>query len=212
MDGLLVDTEPLWIVAMQEVFETIGVSISPELAAQTTGLQTAEVVNHWYEYFKWEGKSKEQVCTEIMESIAEKVLTRGRSMEGMEYALDFFKQRNIKMGLASSSPAAFINLVLDHFRIKHYFSAVSSAEYEVLGKPHPAVYLSCAQKLGSNPLNCLAFEDSINGMIAAKAARMKVVAVPEAHNWNNPKYALADLQLRKLSDFNTAWFDQLSGI
>jgi len=59
-------------------------------------------------------------------------------------------------------------------------------------------------------LNCLAFEDSINGTIAAKAARMKVVAVPEVHNLQNPKYVLADLKLDKLSDFTAMHFTHLS--
>lgn len=210
MDGLLVDTEPLWIVAMQEVLQTVGVAITPELAAQTTGLRTVEVVNYWYDYFKWEGKSKEQICDEIMEAVSEKVKREGKAMNGLHYILDFFKEKKLKIGLASSSPACFIGLVLDHFQIKSYFQVVASAEYEPFGKPHPAVYLSCVEGLKSSPLNCLAFEDSINGMVAAKAARMKVVAVPEVHNQQNPKYVLADLKLDKLTDFTAMHFEHLN--
>jgi sugar-phosphatase len=209
MDGLLVDTEPLWIVAMQDVLATVGVTITPELAAQTTGLRTVEVVDYWYDYFQWKGKSKEQVSAEIMEAVTGQVLQRGKPMEGVHYILEFFKGRGLKIGLASSSPLDFIHFVLDHFRLEPYFQAVASAEHEPYGKPHPAVYLSCAQSLGSNPLNCLAFEDSINGTIAAKAARMKVVAVPEVHNRQNPKYILADLKLDKLSDFTEMHFEHL---
>ena len=209
MDGLLVDTEPLWIIAMQDVLATVGVTITPELAAQTTGLRTVEVVDYWYDYFQWKGKSKEQVSAEIMEAVTGQVLQRGKPMEGVHYILEFFKGRGLKIGLASSSPLDFIHFVLDHFRLEPYFQAVASAEHEPYGKPHPAVYLSCAQSLGSNPLNCLAFEDSINGTIAAKAARMKVVAVPEVHNRQNPKYILADLKLDKLSDFTEMHFEHL---
>ena len=209
MDGLLVDTEPLWVVAMQQVLQTVNVTITPELAIQTTGLRTVEVVNYWYDHFKWNGKTKEQVSQEIIEAVSEQVVCNGKPMEGMKYILDFFKEQKIKLGLASSSPIEFIHLVLDHFGLKPYFEAVASAEHEPYGKLHPAVYLSCAQQLKSNPLNCLAFEDSINGMIAAKAARMKVVAVPEMHNKQNPKYTLADLKLDKLSDFTSLHFKQL---
>ena len=211
MDGLLVDTEPLWVVAMKKVFKTVGVTMTPELAAQTTGLRTVEVVNYWYDYFKWKGKTRELVCQEILESVAEEVMRNGKRMDGVEYILDFFISQNVKMGVASSSPIQFIHLVLDHFRLTSYFQAIASAEKEAFGKPHPAVYLSCAQQLGSNPLHCLALEDSINGMIAAKAARMKVVAVPEIHNQQNPKYVLADLKLDKLSDFTAMHFEQLKG-
>ena len=209
MDGLLVDTEPLWIVAMQEVLQTVNVTITPELALQTTGLRTVEVVNYWYDYFKWNGKTREQACHEIMEAVSLQVVSKGKPMEGMDYILDFFRAQKIKLGLASSSPVSFIHLVLDHFGLKSYFEAIASAEHEPYGKPHPAVYLSCAQQLKSNPLNCLAFEDSINGMIAAKAARMKVVVVPEAHNRQNPKYSLADLKLNRLLDFTSLHFKQL---
>jgi len=210
MDGLLVDTEPLWIVAMQDVLATVGVTITPELAAQTTGLRTVEVVDYWYDYFKWKEKTKEQISDEIMDAVTQQVLHQGKPMEGVHYILDFFKVRNLKIGLASSSPLNFINIVLEHFQLKPYFEAVASAEHEPYGKPHPAVYLSCAQSLGSKPLNCLAFEDSINGTIAAKAARMKVVAVPEVHNLQNPKYVVADLKLDKLSDFTEMHFEHLN--
>ena len=210
MDGLLVDTEPLWMTAMQDVLATVGVTITPELAAQTTGLRTVEVVDYWYEYFQWKGKSKEQISAEIMEAVTGQVQQQCKPMDGVPYILEFFKERGLKIGLASSSPLDFIHFVLDHFRLKAYFEAVASAEHEPYGKPHPAVYLSCAQSLGSNPLDCLAFEDSINGTIAAKAARMKLVAVPEVHNGQNPKYVLADLKLDKLSDFTEMHFTHLS--
>jgi sugar-phosphatase len=210
MDGLLVDTEPLWVIAMQDVLQTVGVTITPELAAQTTGLRTKEVVNYWYSYFQWKGKSRELICKEIIEAVTQQVLTNGKPMEGVQYILDLFAGQNVKMGLASSSPPGFIHLVLDYFGLKPYFQAIASAGEELYGKPHPAVYLSCAQQLASNPLQCLAFEDSINGMIAAKAARMKVVAVPEVHNQQNPKYVLADLKLRKLSDFTTMHLEHLN--
>ena len=210
MDGLLVDTEPLWIIGMQEVLQTVGVTITPELAAQTTGLRTEEVVNHWYSYFQWEKKSKEQVCEEIMSAVSQQVLSHGKIMEGVPAILDFFKERGLKIGLASSSPTRFIQLVLDHFGLAGYFDAIASAEREPYGKPHPAVYLSCAGQLKSVPLHCMAFEDSINGMIAAKAARMKVVAVLEVHNLQNSKYVLADLKLNKLAEFTAMHLEHLN--
>jgi len=102
MDGLLVDTEPLWIVAMQEVLQTVDVTITPDQAVQTTGLRTVEVVDYWYDYFKWEGKTKEQVCREIMEAVSKQVVSNGKTMQGLDYILDFFKEQKIKLGLASS--------------------------------------------------------------------------------------------------------------
>jgi mannitol-1-/sugar-/sorbitol-6-/2-deoxyglucose-6-phosphatase len=202
MDGLLIDSEPLWGQAMREVFATVGVELSMEQASHTTGLRTVEVVDYWHNFFKWEGKSTEQVTNEIIDNITAKIVAEGKAMEGLEYILDYFEQKKFKMGLASSSPMRLIQAAVTHFGIKDRFRVISSAEFETHGKPHPAVYLTCAKELGSTPLECIAFEDSVTGMTAAKAARMKVVVVPEVHNRNNKRYALADVQLTSLKDFN----------
>jgi len=202
MDGLLIDSEPLWGKAMREVFATVGVDLTMELASHTTGLRTAEVVDYWHDHFKWEGKDNQQVTNEIIDAVISKILHEGEAMEGLEYILDYFEKKNFKIGLASSSPLRLIESATEHMGIKHRFHAISSAEFESHGKPHPAVYLACAKKLGSRPLECIAFEDSVTGMTAAKSARMKTVVVPEAHNRQNKRYALADVQLNSLLDFN----------
>jgi len=202
MDGLLIDSEPLWGRAMREVFATVGVDLTMELASHTTGLRTAEVVDYWHNYFKWEGKDNLQVTNEIIDAVINKIVAEGEAMEGLEYILDYFTKKNFKIGLASSSPLRLIESAVDHMGIRDRFHAISSAEFESHGKPHPAVYLTCAKKLGSTPLECLAFEDSVTGMTAAKAARMKTVVVPEAHNRQNKRYALADVQLDSLLEFN----------
>jgi sugar-phosphatase len=202
MDGLLIDSEPLWGIALREVFATVGVELNSELSSHTTGLRTAEAVDYWHDYFKWDGKSKEQVTTEIIDAVTAKILAQGTAMDGLHYILEYFRGKDWKIGLASSSPMRLIQSALDHLDISPYFHAVCSAEFESHGKPHPAVYLACAKALNSNPLHCIAFEDSVTGMIAAKAARMKVVVVPEAHKRGDKRYALADIKLDSLREFN----------
>jgi mannitol-1-/sugar-/sorbitol-6-/2-deoxyglucose-6-phosphatase len=210
MDGLLIDSEPLWYEAMQEVFDKQGVSLTKELASKTTGLRTIEVVSYWHRYFDWKNLSQEAIADEIVDRVIEKIISSATIMPGTHEILTLFRNKGVKMGLASSSPMRLIKASLQRFQLEAYFDGLYSAEKEDYGKPHPAVYLSCAEELGSSPLSCLAFEDSINGMIAAKAARMKVVVVPEPHNSTNPKYLLADLQLSSLSDFTETHWQQLS--
>ena len=70
------------------------------------------------------------------------------------------------------------------------------------GKPNPQVYLDCATQLGSSPLECICFEDSFNGMIAAKAARMKCVIVPAHHELQDNRWFAADLKISSLQNFN----------
>lgn len=210
MDGLLIDSEPFWYEAMQEVFAKQGVSLTKELASHTTGLRTIEVVSYWHRYFDWKDVSQETIADDIVDQVIEKIIAKATIMPGTHEILSFFKAKRVKMGLASSSPIRLIKAALQHFQLEAYFDAIYSAQWEAYGKPHPAVYLSCASELGAEPLSCLAFEDSINGMIAAKAARMKVVAVPEPHNFTNPKYVLADLQLSSLTDFTELYWQKLS--
>lgn len=211
MDGLLIDSEPLWSLAMQEVFDGIGVEMTPELATKTTGLRTKEVVSFWQNYFKWScEKNNEDVCNEIIDTVTHKIISEGKAMEGLHYILEYFQRKNVKTGLASSSPVRLIDSVLKHLDIRSHFQAVYSAEFEPFGKPHPAVYLACASDLAVPPVHCLAFEDSVNGMVAAKAARMKVVAVPEAHNQDDRRYGLADLKLDSLLQFTDEHFARLN--
>jgi sugar-phosphatase len=211
MDGLLIDSEPLWGEAMGEVFAQMGIHLTPEHYQHTTGLRTSEVVDYWYHHFKWQDKAPGLVTGEIIEKVTEKIMRRGAAMDGLDYILGFFSAHDFKIGLASSSPMALIRSVLEHLQIRRYFQAVYSAEFETHGKPHPAVYLACAEELNSYPMECIVFEDSITGLIAAKAARMKTVVVPEAHRRGDPRYVLADMQLNSLSEFNENSIKLLEG-
>ncbi|MBC8034373.1 MAG: hexitol phosphatase HxpB [Chitinophagaceae bacterium] len=209
MDGLLVDSEPLWRLSMKEVFATVGVEISVERAAYTTGLRTPEVVEYWYNEFKWKGKTTKQVTEEIIDDVIGKITTQGQAMQGIEYIFGFFQQRGFKTGLASSSPMRLIEAVVGYLGIGPHFQVMSSAEFETHGKPHPAVYLSCAAALKSHPLECIAFEDSLTGMIAAKAARMRTVVVPEEAANTDSRFSLADAKLNSLLEFDEALLQKL---
>lgn len=209
MDGLLIDSEPLWGEAMKEVFDGMDIHLTPQHYAQTTGLRTSEVVDHWYHVFKWKSKSALEVTDEILDNVTDKILKQGVAMKGLKYILEFFKEKEFKMGLASSSPMKLIQKILTQLDIRSYFDAIHSAEHEDYGKPHPAVYLACAAELDSLPIECLVFEDSVNGLIAAKAARMKVVVVPEVHRRDDPRYVLADLKLDSLDEFGEDELERL---
>ncbi len=91
-------------------------------------------------------------------------------------------------------------------------SAWHSAEWEPLGKPHPGAYLTTAAKLGVDPTACLAFEDSFNGAISAKAARMRVVAVPEPAALDSPRWGFCDLVLRSLTAFDESTLRSIGGL
>jgi sugar-phosphatase len=125
------------------------------------------------------------------------------------HILQFFKQRHFNIGLASSSPMELIDVVIAKLQISDFIDARTSAESLSYGKPHPQVYLDCAAALDVSPVECLCFEDSFNGLIAAKAARMKCVVVPDRHQQTLPKWAAADLKLSSLQNFNGLLLDSL---
>lgn len=202
MDGLLLDTEPLWGVSMLRIAAKHNIPITAKQFKETTGLRIYEVTDYWAIKYPWQGSTALEVANEILDDIIAASKTAGRVLPGVIQTLELLRQHNFKIGLASSSPAVMIDALVEHFEIKHYFDCITSADAVDLGKPHPAVFLHCAQSLGSSPLNCLVLEDSVNGMIAGKAARMKVLVVPDEVHFDDPRFTVADAKLRSLEDFD----------
>ena len=119
-------------------------------------------------------------------------------LKGVIASLEMFKQNKFKIGLASSSPKHMIDALVRYFDLEKYFDCITSADAVEYGKPHPAVFLHCAAELKSKPHQCVVLEDSVNGMIAGKAARMKVIVVPDSYHFDDPRFSLADGKLNSL--------------
>jgi sugar-phosphatase len=202
MDGLLIDSEPLWKEAAEALFSTYGQRLTTEQYISTTGLRTKEFLAHWFAHFNLPEAEIDGAEKKIVDLVIKLVQQKGRPMPGVQHIFNFFLERNFKIGLASSSPPELIDLVIDLLGIKLHLQAVSSASGLTYGKPHPAVYLDCADKLAAKPAECICFEDSFNGMIAAKAAKMKCVIVPSLYDSKNPAWEAADLKISTLNNFN----------
>ncbi len=202
MDGLLIDSEPLWNEAADEVLSYYGKRLTPEDYATTVGLRTSEFVNWWLRDYKFDNTELEKAAKQIIDLVTEKIKRNGKPMPGALYAFDYFSKRNFKIGIATSSPLELVYTVKDLLGIGHYLQGIASAEKLPYGKPHPEVYLQCAGILNASPLECLCFEDSLNGVIAVKAARMKCIVVPEHSTQKDPRWSLADLKLSSLQNFN----------
>lgn len=202
MDGVLLDSEPYWHEAQIEVFATVGINLTVEDCLKTTGTAIDEVVARYYQRTPWSGKTQEEVMYEIIEGVEQRVLQRATLLPGVQKSLEFFKSKNVALALASSSHARLIYTVLKKFSLEHTFRIVHSAEHEEYGKPHPAVFLSTARHLHTEPRNCLVIEDSLNGLIAAKAATMKAIVVPPPFTWNDTRFDLADCKLHSLEEIN----------
>ncbi len=202
MDGLLIDSEPLWDEAAAEVFGQYGIEMNEKQFSLTTGLRTKEFVEWWFSWFKIDRKFQQKAGEDIVEKVIDKILNKGRAQPGLEYILNFFTEKSFKIGLASSSPMNIIDVAIDFLGIRKYLKAISSASELRFGKPHPEVYLNCAEELNSSPANCISFEDSFNGLISAKAARMKCVVVPAKNQLENLKWIIADFKITSLQNFD----------
>ena len=203
MDGVLIDSEPVWKIAMEEVFHSVGCYITKTDFQKTVGLRLDEVIAYWFDHSPWENATVEEVELAIVQKMKTLISLNGKPLEGVIPTLQYLKNYGIKIGLATSSYEILIETVLATLGIKNFFDCTHSAENESYGKPHPAVYLSAAESLGVQPTRCLVIEDSFNGILAAKASRMQVVCIPEKSHFPHPKLSIADYQYETMQEFLT---------
>ena len=200
MDGVLIDSEPLWRKAMIEGFASIGVLITEEDCKKTTGNRLKEVVEYWFEKLDILDFLPTEIEHRIINMLVKLINKEGKAISGVIEVINFCNNKNIKIGLATSSSNQLMEAVLEKLKLKNTFKSSISAENMEYGKPHPEVFLSCASQLQISPLECIVIEDSINGVIAAKAAFMSVIALPEQENINNHKFSIADYKLNNMQE------------
>lgn len=198
MDGLLIDSEPYWKQAEKLVFGKLGLDLTDTMLQQVMGFRLNEVVNYWYDYQPWSNPDMVQTEKDVLNTVKQLILDHAEAMPGVYPLLEQLAQTNIKLAIASSSAMSLIQTVVQKLDIEKYFDVLWSAEYESFGKPHPAIFLSTAHKLAVSPSDCWVIEDSINGVLAAKAARMKCLAVPDPTQLHDPRFAIADKVIASL--------------
>ena len=203
MDGLLIDSEPFWRDVEVRVFGRLGVPLTHEMCKETMGLRINEAVAHWRRSHPWDGPGDDEVADELVAGVIECVEREGKLMDGAVEAIDFVAAQGARLAIASSALYRVIDAVLERFGLRDRFEVIHSAEEEERGKPDPAVYLTTAAKLGVRPGACVALEDSINGVISAKAAGMACVAVPDPAAAADRRFDMADVVLGSLRELDT---------
>ncbi|HUR12412.1 MAG TPA: hexitol phosphatase HxpB [Flavitalea sp.] len=209
MDGLLIDSEPFWQESGKETLEQFNAELTDEQYHSSTGLRTKEWVDLWFTHFGIDPIYSGQAESTIVSKALEKIGANGKGMSGVDYLFNFFTNKEMKIGLASSSPVALIEVVATKLNIRQHLNAIASAEDLTYGKPHPQVFLDCAKQMSVSPLECLVFEDSLNGVIAAKAARMKCIAVPDPVFRKDARWSVADVVLNSLDEFDEEKFNDI---
>ncbi|MGD8776917.1 MAG: HAD family phosphatase [Syntrophobacterales bacterium] len=197
MDGVIVDSEPLWTEAEIQFLARRSLSYSPQLKAVLMGRDSREAVGILIKHYNL-GESVDDVIEERNELVAG--LFR-ELLQPIPYALDLVKSvrhSGVKTSMASSSPKRLIELVLDKFSIAALFDLVLSGDQVARGKPAPDIYLTAARELGVIPDNCLVIEDAPNGVASAKAAGMRCLAISTSANAAD--LAMADQVVRSFEE------------
>ena len=209
MDGLLIDSEVLWHEAELEILGGLGVPLAQEGLRTTKGMFVHEVTEHWFARHPWAGPTPADVAVSIVDRVIELIVTKGELKPGALHAVDLCAARGLPLALASSSEYRLIEAALGHFDLRSRFVLVRSAEEEAYGKPHPAVFVTTASLLGVARRACLVWEDAPAGVLAAKAASMTCVAVPEKGEGHHPAFGIADLVVDSLLDVDDTALDAL---
>jgi mannitol-1-/sugar-/sorbitol-6-/2-deoxyglucose-6-phosphatase len=201
MDGVLVDSEPIWREVEGKILAGVGIEVTDRDLLETMGVRVGDVVDRWHRRSPWDEPSREEVARSIVDGVAEAIQREGAFNRESIRAIDYVDGLGLRLALASSSPMRLIRSVLSLGGLADRFEVVLSAEDEERGKPDPAVYLSAARELGVSPDRCLAVEDSINGVRSAKEAGFVCVAVPVSGVTDG--FEGADLVLGSIVEFDS---------
>ncbi|HEV7380810.1 MAG TPA: hexitol phosphatase HxpB [Dyadobacter sp.] len=201
MDGLLIDSEPIWADAAREVMQKVNFNLTHALKLQTTGLSIKLFLEFCYKIQPWNTPTFEELEREILEHAHKNILANAVAMPGAIDLIKKLKAQGSRLAVASASHMELIEGVLKRLEIIEYFEVWHSGELEEFTKPHPAVYLTTAAKLGLKPEECITFEDSHAGLRSAHAAGMVTISVPAMEVYDHPKFDLAHYKIPSLNHY-----------
>ena len=194
LDGVIVDSEHVWDEVRQRLAEERGGRWHDEASRDMMGMSSLEWSRYMHDVIGL-AEPPEEINAEVVRRLVDVYREQLPLLDGAVGAVEALAKR-WPLALASSSNRELIELVLRESDLDRWFTATVSSEEVARGKPAPDVYLEAARRLGVDAGRCAAVEDSENGIRSAKAAGLRVVAIP------NPQYppaedalALADVVL-----------------
>jgi len=205
MDGLLIDSMLHWIEIDHIFFGKYGIKLTNEMIRYFSGRSEIENMIWVKETYKLKEKL-EDLMNERVASTDEIYLEKTNLMPGVKELLPKIKKAGLKMSVATGAPRRQLKLAVDRFKWDDRFeSFVSPEDVGNVGKPDPGLFLFAARSLKVDPSECVVFEDAENGVIAAKKAGMRCIAVPDSR-WSFGDFSSADLLAESLNDEKIAKF------
>jgi HAD superfamily hydrolase (TIGR01509 family) len=208
LDGVLLDSEPVWEDVRRGLVTEAGGTWTPEAQRRLMGMNTRE----WAKFLSRDlgsGFDPETTAAVVIDRMRARYKSFLPLLPGAQDGVRLLGQR-WPLAVASSSPLELINAVLDFSGLSAFFSAVVSSDDVERGKPAPDVYLRACDTLGAPAAASVAIEDSTNGLRAALAAGMHVIAIPQPSNPADPDVvARADLVLDSVSELTADLVERL---
>ena len=177
LDGVLVDSEPVWEQVRRGLVAERGGHWAPDAQRRLMGMSTPE----WARYLSQDlgvALPPDQVAIQVIDRMTARYTEHVPLMDGAVDAVHRIAAR-WPLAVASSAPAVLIQTVLQSAGLRSCFSVVMSTEQVVHGKPAPDIYLAVTAALGFPAPDCAAVEDSSNGLRSAAAAGLRVIAIPQ---------------------------------
>jgi HAD superfamily hydrolase (TIGR01509 family) len=179
LDGVLIDSEQVWDEAREQLAKERGGRWHADAQRDMMGMSSNEWSRYMHDVIELP-EPPEEINREVVERLAAIYREHLPVIDGAREAVERMASR-WPLGVASSSNRELIELVLELLGVSQLFAAYVSSEEVGRGKPAPDVYLEAARRLDVDPTRTGAVEDSHNGILAAKAAGMCVLAIPNAH-------------------------------
>jgi len=198
LDGVLADSEPWWNQIDAQLLAEHGANYRGEYHREVLGVSYPIAVEFYKKAFGIDASTNEMMKRRG-EIAAEFFASRVGLFPRTNEVLAQLRELNLRLAVATSSVAASARPFLDRHQLTKFFEIVVTGDEVEHGKPAPDIYLAVAAKLRVQPESCLVIEDSLSGIAAAKAAKMKVAAIPDRRfvdpgaYENQADYVLGDL-------------------
>ncbi len=179
MDGLLLETEELWLAAETELFRRHGAAFTREDQMRVMGTSYEVTARYFAERLGWPFERRAELVEESTSLMHEMVRREVAARPGAVELVAALRELGIPLGLASNSPRFLVDDALATSGLTDAFAATVSASDVEHPKPAPDIYVEVCRRLGVEPADALALEDSISGITAAKAAGLTCYAVPQ---------------------------------
>lgn len=203
MDGLMFDTEPLFFRAEDEVAKKYGTTFTRDIQVKMMGQKGVHAIETMCKELGI-NEDPEKVLAERDEKYVALLTTASEPMPGLVDFLDFLDARGIQRAIATSSPRAWVDILLARAGITERFPHIVTGSDVHIGKPHPEIYIKAAECVATPPHACIVLEDAVNGIRAGKAAGCTVVAIPDPHtahqDFSEADYVLQSLEDKRLRD------------